>query len=50
MKTYMVEETCIYEVDADSEEEAKQIIIDAEDRDKYFYECIERTSWERATS
>ena len=39
---YFVMETVWYEVDADSEETAEQLIIDSVDRDKWCFAVTER--------
>jgi len=42
MSTFIVTETVQYEVEAASEEAAIEIIIEADDRDQYFYCCTDR--------
>ena len=45
MRTYKVLETIEYKVEANSEEEAEQIIIDSADRDKFFSDVVERDAF-----
>ena len=42
MPTYRVIEHIVYEVEAESEEGACQVITDDEERDRFFVECTER--------
>lgn len=45
LKTYVVTEVLTYEVEADSEEGACEIIAEAADRDqRYFADCLDRSA------
>lgn len=46
MQEYMVQEICLYKVQAESEEAAVNLITDTERRNKFFAGCLDRWAWE----
>lgn len=46
-KTYIIKETCFYEVEAASEEEAEEIFVQTEDINTLFTHCEDREAYQK---
>ena len=46
MKTYIIKETCLYQIEANSEDEAEEKFVNAEDLNEYFIGLEEREVYE----
>jgi hypothetical protein len=49
MKTYMISEVAYYKIQANSEEEAEEKLLESEDMNKFFHHVEDREVWEADT-